>query len=102
MEILDKNQDAILHRIGNIANTELAADLNTFGCSTVRGLLSPEQCKEIARAYPESGPFRSHIHMARHGFGKGEYKYFAYPLPSMVTTLRQKLFQIPPVTFRSV
>ncbi|MQQ10651.1 proline hydroxylase [Epibacterium sp. SM1979] len=80
------------HRIDDISNSDLATDLNAFGCATIKGLLSPEQCVEISRLYPKNDPFRSHIHMARHGFGKGEYKYFSYPLPDLVTTLREQIY----------
>lgn len=80
------------HRIDDISNSDLATDLNAFGCATIKGLLSPEQCVEISRLYPKNDPFRSHIHMARHGFGKGEYKYFSYPLPDLVTTLREQVY----------
>lgn len=79
-------------RIGEISNTDLAADLNAFGCTTIKGLLTPEQCNDISRLYPSDDPFRSHIHMARHGFGKGEYKYFSYPLPDLVSTLREEIY----------
>jgi uncharacterized protein len=92
MDILTKTQDVILGRIDEIVETELTAELNAFGCSTIKGLLSPDQCEDIARLYPGSDPFRSHIHMARHGFGKGEYKYFCYPLPAVIATLRQALY----------
>ena len=70
----------------------LAEDLNQFGCATLPGLLSAEDCAALAAMYPETTPFRSHIHMARHGFGRGEYKYFAYPLPDRVAQLRQALY----------
>lgn len=79
-------------RIDGISNTDLAIDLNAFGCATVKGLLSPEQCEDISRLYTHDDRFRSHIHMARHGFGKGEYKYFCYPLPDLVSTLRGKMY----------
>ena len=92
METLTQSQQAILNRISAIGDNELTADLNAFGCSTIKGLFSPEQCQGVAEMYPESGPFRSHIHMARHGFGKGEYKYFSYPLPAEIMTLRQALY----------
>ncbi|WP_282078814.1 hypothetical protein [Epibacterium ulvae] len=79
-------------RIDAISDTDLATALNAFGCATIKGLLSPEQCEGISRLYSKDEPFRSHIHMARHGFGKGEYKYFSYPLPDLVTTLREKIY----------
>ena len=79
-------------RLDAISNNGIAADLNAFGCATLNGILSPEQCDEVSRLYSEDGPFRSHIHMARHGFGKGEYKYFSYPLPDLVSVLREKMY----------
>jgi hypothetical protein len=83
----------LLNRIAGISDTRLAAELNTFGCATLKGLLLPEQCEELAGLYPKDEPFRSHIHMARHGFGRGEYKYFSYPLPGLIVTLREKVYQ---------
>ena len=70
----------------------LAKELDTHGAAVLSGLLRPEECTGLAAAYPESGPFRSHIIMSRHGFGRGEYKYFAYPLPDPVASLRESLY----------
>jgi hypothetical protein len=70
----------------------IAKELDTHGAAVLSGLLRPEDCAKLAAAYPESGPFRSHIIMSRHGFGRGEYKYFAYPLPDLVATLRASLY----------
>jgi hypothetical protein len=67
-----------------------AADADGFAIMT--GLLDAEACAAIARFYPEGNRFRSHINMARHGFGRGEYKYFAYPLPDAVAALRTALY----------
>jgi hypothetical protein len=64
--------------------TVLSEDLSGSGCAVIEKLLSPEDCQQIAELYPEEGHFRSHIHMARHGFGKGEYRYFKYPLPPLI------------------
>ncbi|MCK9917100.1 2OG-Fe(II) oxygenase [Microbacteriaceae bacterium K1510] len=55
-------------------------------------LLLPEECRSIAALYPHESHFRSHIHMARHGFGKGEYRYFKYPLPDVIGSLRTALY----------
>jgi hypothetical protein len=70
----------------------LSAEVSNFGCAVIEKLLSPEECADIARLYNEDGHFRSHIHMARHGFGKGEYKYFKYPLPDLLGGLRTALY----------
>ena len=51
-------------------------------------LLTPDECRAIAALYPQDEPFRSRVVMARHGFGRGEYKYFAYPLPDLMPRLR--------------
>jgi hypothetical protein len=67
------------------------ADLDAQGWTVLPGVLKPETCAAVAGSY-ETGRFRSHIHMARHGFGQGEYKYFAYPLPDVVERLRTGLY----------
>jgi hypothetical protein len=70
----------------------LAGELSGHGCAVMEKLLSPDECRRIAGLYPEEGHFRSHIHMARHGFGKGEYRYFRYPLPDLIGSLRSALY----------
>ena len=70
----------------------LSQELSSYGCAVMKKLLSPEECREIARLYDDGGHFRSHIHMARHGFGKGEYRYFKYPLPDLVLGLRTAVY----------
>jgi uncharacterized protein len=67
-------------------------DLSTHGCATFGPVLSAEHCNALAALYPQDGPFRSRVIMARHGFGRGEYKYFAYPLPDVIATLRAELY----------
>lgn len=66
--------------------------LDTQGCALLPGVLSPEECQGIAELYPAEDLFRSRIVMAKHGFGRGEYKYFAYPLPAIVQGLRESLY----------
>jgi hypothetical protein len=68
------------------------ADLDAYGCAVIGPLLSPRECREISSLYASDAPFRSRIVMARHGFGRGEYKYFTYPLPGMVARLRGALY----------
>ena len=70
----------------------LAGDLDTYGCAVLPKLLSAEECRSIAELYPDESHFRGHIHMARHGFGMGEYRYFKYPLPDLLGTLRTVLY----------
>ncbi|PSJ54937.1 2OG-Fe(II) oxygenase [Pseudaminobacter soli (ex Li et al. 2025)] len=70
----------------------LATELDDYGCAIIDSLLTPEECAEIAALYPHEEHFRSHIHMARHGFGKGEYRYFRYPLPDLIVGLRTALY----------
>ena len=70
----------------------LSDELGGFGCAVIEKLLSPGECRLIARLYPEEGHFRGHIHMARHGFGRGEYRYFRYPLPDLLGGLRTALY----------
>jgi uncharacterized protein len=76
--------------------TRIAADfsdLDAYGWAILRKLLTPGECEAIASMYGEDHRFRSHIVMARHGFGRGEYKYFSYPLPDRIGALRTALYQ---------
>ena len=70
----------------------IGADLDAHGVACIPNLLSPGECASIAAMYDEEGSFRSHVVMARHGFGRGEYKYFSYPLPPCVASLRARLY----------
>jgi hypothetical protein len=62
----------------------IASDLSNYGAAVLEKLLTRKECEGIAALYPKEEHFRSHIIMARHGFGKGEYQYFKYPLPGLV------------------
>jgi hypothetical protein len=70
----------------------ISGELSGYGCALIEKLLVPEECREIAALYADERHFRSHIHMARHGFGKGEYRYFKYPLPGLLGGLRTALY----------
>ena len=72
--------------------SSLTGELDGFGCAILPKLLAPEECDAISRLYPEERHFRSHIIMARHGFGRGEYRYFNYPLPGLLGGLRTALY----------
>lgn len=71
--------------------TKIAGDLNDYGCA-VFPLFTAAECRDIAALYPDESHFRSHIIMARHGFGKGEYRYFNYPLPDLIGGMRAALY----------
>ena len=71
----------------------LEADLDAFGCAVAPKLLPAEVCPRVAAMYEDGSRFRSTVVMARHGFGRGEYKYFADPLPGLIVELRQGLYR---------
>jgi hypothetical protein len=70
----------------------IGAELDAWGCAVVPGFLGAEECMRLASAYAKPELFRSRVVMARHGFGQGEYQYFAYPLPSPIARLRSALY----------
>src|SRR5436190_23092428 len=82
----------IAARVDAIDWTQATADLDAQGCAVLKGLLTPEECDALAALYPDDKNFRSRIVMGRHGFGRGEYKYFAYPLPDLIAQLRPALY----------
>ncbi len=76
-------------------------DLDARGYARIEGLLTPQECSSIAALYRSDSRFRSRVVMARHGFGRGEYKYFDYPLPKLVKELRTSLYaQLTPIANR--
>jgi len=79
-------------RVDPIDWPQVSADLDAQGCAVLNGLLTPEECRALAAMYPEESRFRSRVVMSRHGFGRGEYKYFSYPLPDPVSELRPALY----------
>jgi hypothetical protein len=70
----------------------ITAHLDAHGWAMLEGLLTVDECSTIASTYDDDRRFRSHIVMARHGFGRGEYKYFSHPLPDTVVDLRTRLY----------
>lgn len=70
----------------------VARDLDAYGHAVLPGLLEPGECADTAALFDDARRFRSHVVMARHGFGSGEYKYFADPLPPLVEGLRTALY----------
>lgn len=70
----------------------VSTHLDGYGWAMFRNLLTADECETIARLYVDDRHFRSHVVMARHGFGRGEYKYFSYPLPDIVSRLRTAMY----------
>jgi uncharacterized protein len=70
----------------------ISAELDSYGAALIGPLLSPDQCKALNDGYHNEALYRSRVVMARHGFGRGEYKYFAYPLPDIIAELRTLLY----------
>jgi uncharacterized protein len=88
-------------RVKTLNWEQISQDLDAQGSAVLERLLTPDQCRSLAELYPEDKLFRSHIIMKRHGFGSGEYKYFRYPLPDLLTELRTALYsQIAPIANR--
>src|SRR5690349_7579624 len=85
-------EDDIAARVAALDWQAIATQLDAFGCATTGQLLAPEECAAISSRYDDDKIYRSRVIMGRHGFGRGEYKYFAYPLPDTVASLRAALF----------
>jgi hypothetical protein len=79
-------------KLPDIDWTKIANALDTHGCAVVAGLLPLRVCAGLAASYADDALFRSRVAMARHGFGRGEYKYFTYPLPQPVAHLREHFY----------
>ena len=89
----DLTSDDVAVRVQRIDAATLHSNLDAQGWSVVPDLLTPQECDHIAGLYDQGSGFRSHVVMARHGFGRGEYRYFAYPLPPLVQRLRSALYR---------
>jgi uncharacterized protein len=88
-------------RIAQLEWETIEANLFADGYALVDDVLSADECAEIAEMYPRDGLFRSTVHMAAHGFGRGEYRYFSYPLPEPIAQLREELYgRLSPVANR--
>lgn len=88
-------------RIAALDWAAITASLDDTGWARIESLLDPAEVALIAGLYDHDQHFRSHIHMARHGFGRGEYKYFRYPLPDLVAGLRSAFYpRLAPVANR--
>ena len=70
----------------------ISDSLNIYGAATIESLLRSDECEHLVALYANENAFRKKIVMARHGYGRGEYKYFAYPLPPLIESLRTALY----------
>jgi len=82
----------VASRIAGLDWSAIAADLEAHGCAVAPAILAPGECASLAETYASDALFRSRVVMARHGFGRGEYKYFAAPLPDMIAGLRTAFY----------
>ena len=97
----DVEEDVIAQRLNGITWERMEAELDDYGSSILERLLTAEECDAVTAIYPDERVFRSRVVMARHGFGRGEYKYFGYPLPNLVDRLRTNLYpRLAPVANR--
>jgi hypothetical protein len=88
-------------RVGSFDWPGIATQLDAQGWARLDALLTRDECEATAALYDDERHFRSHVRMERHGFGRGEYKYFAYPLPGLVARLRSAVYpQLAPVANR--
>jgi uncharacterized protein len=82
----------LAERVAAIDWARVSVDLDAEGSALIERLVSSAECEALASLYPVEALFRSRVVMARHGFGRGEYKYFSYPLPGLVEGLRSALY----------
>ncbi len=87
-----KWQPGIARTIDSFNWDAIHVELDAYGAAVIGPLLSPMQCRTLIDGYDNQDLYRSCVVMARHGFGQGEYKYFAYPLPSLIAELRESLY----------
>ena len=80
-------------RVDALDWAHISQELDDYGCALLPQILAPEECDALAALYPAEEHFRKRIVMERHGFGRGEYKYFRYPLPEIISELRTTLYR---------
>lgn len=85
--------DEVVQLIEEVDWNRITQELDARGNAVLDQLLSSDDCRALASLYSDEALFRSRIVMARHGFGRGEYKYFNYPLPDLIAGLRAELYQ---------
>ena len=85
--------EVIADRSSSVDWDRVAEDLDARGSTVLERLLTPEECLALVGLYPVDSLFRSRIVMGRHGFGRGEYKYFSYPLPEVIAAIRTAVYR---------
>ncbi|WP_404994173.1 2OG-Fe(II) oxygenase [Cupriavidus pauculus] len=85
-------RDDVAARVDRCDWPAIESELDAFGCAAIPALIDPASCDALIALYAQDNLFRARIDMHRHGFGRGEYKYFAYPLPDVVGQLRDALY----------
>jgi hypothetical protein len=79
-------------RLSRIDWHAVSEELDRYGCATIARLLAPDECNMLTALYAQEDLYRSRVVMARHGFGRGEYKYYGYPLPDVIDALRAEVY----------
>jgi hypothetical protein len=92
LELLSAAAGDVEARIAAIDWDQVVNSVESHGSAVMPRLITPGECAALAELYPDESVFRSRIVMARHGFGRGEYKYFRYPLPALVAHLRTTIY----------
>ncbi len=82
----------VAERVKAIDWKRISTELDAEGSAVIENLISPAECAALVALYPDEKWFRSRVVMSRHGFGRGEYKYFSYPLPDLIGKLRAALY----------
>lgn len=86
------NRSSLTEQLASLDWSTLTAQLDADGHALIPGLLDRAQCEMLRALYEQDAPFRSRVVMARHNFGLGEYRYFAYPLPALLQSLREAFY----------
>jgi len=92
MHTVADHSNSIVRRAEALDWQEIATELNEHGCAVLPGLLQADECEALIARYARDELYRSRVVMARHGFGRGEYKYYSYPLPDAIGALRAAFY----------
>jgi uncharacterized protein len=85
--------EQVVSRIEALDWSQITNELDEQGSALLKRVLTPEECVKLSSLYPNEAGFRSRVVMGRHGFGRGEYKYFSYPLPEIIRGARTALYR---------